>query len=95
MPDRDWFEANGCELTRPDIRIFFAVFQMSNGNPCRECNCKSTCPAWAKMQSGASVQPTRHGSGHPLCPKCKSPVNLDKAKRLRGGKCVCGQVMVE
>lgn len=94
MPSREWLEQNGCELTRPDPRMLMLVYQMSNGNPCRECNCKSTCPAWKLLQSNAGI-PIRHGSGHPRCPKCQSPVNLDKAKRLRGGKCVCGQQMVE
>lgn len=93
MPDRDWFIANGCELVRPDVRLFFAVFAMSNGDPCRQCNCKATCPAWRILSTGAA-RPARHGSGNPLCPQCRSPLNMAKVAK-RGGKCACGATISE
>ena len=91
MADREWLIDNGCELTKPDIRMFMAIYEMSHGNPCRECNCKSTCPAWKKMQSGSQT-PRRHGSGNPVCPTCSSPMNMEKVRK-RGGKCACGAVI--
>lgn len=47
----EWFVENGCELTRPSMEIFRAVYGMSGQRPCVECNCKDTCPAWPKIAS--------------------------------------------
>lgn len=89
MVELNWLLSNGCELAKPDPQMLIAIHALSHGNPCRECNCKDTCPAWKKIASGSQT-PVRHGSGNPVCPRCHSPVNLEKAKR-RGGKCACGQ----
>ncbi len=85
MPDMGWFIKNGCELTKPDLEIFVGVFGLANGNPCNGCNCKDTCPAWPLLRAQSQSGP----SDRPLCPQCKSPLNMAKVER-RGGKCACG-----
>lgn len=88
----DWLVQNGCELQRPSIQLFAAVYAASAGNPCNGCNCKQTCPAWKKIQGEVRVvtsKPKSHPD-QPVCPKCQSPLNMKKVER-RGGKCACGQ----
>ena len=41
-----WFLDNDCELGR----LVIPIHALTNGEPCRGCNCKSTCPAWPKVQ---------------------------------------------
>jgi hypothetical protein len=41
---------NDCELQKPDPSLLMAIFALSYGDPCSDCNCKNTCPAWAKLQ---------------------------------------------
>ena len=49
----DWYVVNGCELQSPDIKMFRKVYDISDKDegPCKECNCKDTCPAWPIIQA--------------------------------------------
>jgi hypothetical protein len=89
----EWFFENGCELQRPAAGMLSAIYLASYGQPCRECNCKDTCPAWPKVQRGpaffAAVE-ARAVDTRPRCRKCQSLLNPVKVKR-RGGKCACGE----
>jgi hypothetical protein len=81
MRSVNWFVDNGCELVKPNIEVFFGVYSLSNGQPCRGCNCKDTCPAWPKVnETPTASNPTGH-----RCPRCQSPLNMVKVQR-RGGK---------
>jgi hypothetical protein len=51
MKSINWFLENGCELQKPDKGMLIAIHGMSRGNPCSECNCKDTCPAWQILQN--------------------------------------------
>lgn len=86
--DAIWFIDNGCELVSPSLEIFLGVMRLSNGNPCRECNCKDTCPAWPKIAAEQNVK-TPRASSATLCSQCRSPLNMAKVER-RGGRCACG-----
>lgn len=89
MKDIQWFIDHGCELTKPDIRIFFfGVFGLSQGKPCNGCNCKDTCPAWPLFRADVNV-PSNVKPGQQVCWQCNSPLNMTKVER-RGGKCACG-----
>lgn len=85
-----WYIQHGCELASPNLALFLeGVYALSGGQPCKECNCKDTCPAWPILQ-GQAAKATRPVTSQRLCPKCRSPLNLQKVQR-RGGKCACGQ----
>lgn len=86
MPEIQWFVDNGCELTSPSVEMFREVHLVSRGDPCRECNCKDTCPAWPKLNQPIPVA----SDVRSRCPKCHSLLNMQKVER-RGGKCHCGQ----
>ena len=90
-----WFFENGCELQRPSPNMLLFVYRQSQGQPCRECNCKDTCPAWPKAKRGPSffaAVEARAVDTRERCPKCRSLLNPVKVQR-RGGKCACGQVV--
>lgn len=87
MPSMKWLVDHGCELTRPNIDIFMAVFRLSGGNPCIGCNCKDTCPAWRDMND-RDMKRVDTG-GRRRCDVCRSLLNPVKVAR-RGGKCACG-----
>lgn len=89
MPDMNWFVDNGCELTAPSIQIFYGVYALSGGNPCHGCNCKSTCPAWPKLNVKPSGMSPARLDTRPRCGNCGSLLNPTKVQR-RGGKCACG-----
>lgn len=89
MPGREWFIENGCELTKPSMATFIAVFTLSHGEPCNGCNCKDTCSAWPKLQYPASRVGSASLDIRPRCRKCGSLLNMVKVER-RGGKCSCG-----
>lgn len=84
-PDIDWFVDNGCELTRPNVAIFLAVYASTYSQPCKDCNCKPTCPAYPKLSQRMYATPLVS-----RCPKCNSPLNAVKVLRLNG-RCACGQ----
>lgn len=89
----DWFIENGCELQRPAVAMLAMIYTSTHGEPCRGCNCKSTCPAWPKVQAGMPLSATvqaRRADTRPRCHKCQSLLNPVKVQR-RGGRCACGQ----
>jgi len=47
--DTKWFIENGCKLTKPDPMMLILIHRTQNGDPCKGCNCKHTCPAWPKV----------------------------------------------
>jgi hypothetical protein len=77
----------GCELARPNPIILLGIYEMSGGNPCRECNCKQRCSAWREISATALRAPIRDNQQR--CAKCNSLLNPVKVQR-RGGKCACG-----
>lgn len=58
MPNLQWFFDNGCELQRPDPGMLSAIWALENGDPCRRCNCKDTCPAWPKARKHEPIRPS-------------------------------------
>lgn len=83
-----WFVKNGCELTSPSYELFVGVFHATDGDPCRECNCKSTCPAWPRVYTLEAKSIDRVIEIR-RCGQCNSPLNMKKVER-RGGLCACG-----
>lgn len=55
MHTLQWLIDNGCELQKPNIEILEGIYEISGGEPCKECNCKRTCPAWAEMELETSA----------------------------------------
>lgn len=54
-----WFFANGCELQSPDRSSLEYIYSVTDGEPCTECNCKATCPAWPKVHTIGHHQPDK------------------------------------
>lgn len=75
-----WLIDNGCELAKPSVGVLLGIYDRTNGEPCKDCACKQTCPAYPKLTAVKS---------HGLCSKCRSLLNPVKVAR-RGGKCACG-----
>jgi hypothetical protein len=86
--DLMWLAQNGCELGI----MLPGIFAATAGEPCRECNCKPSCPAWAKLceEDKALARSRKLNDGRTHCPRCESPLNMRKVAQ-RGGKCACGQ----
>ena len=68
----EWFLNNGYELCEPSIEIFWAVYGLTNGQPCHGCNCKDTCRAFKLIN-----HPT--AKAHPTV---MVETNAEVAKRL-------------
>lgn len=76
-----WLLDNGCELQRPNRLMLLTVFEATNGNPCKDCHCKDTCPAWATMRTPVGRMNFQVNGVVQRCLKCQSPVNKAKAVR--------------
>jgi len=51
-----WLAQNGCEL-RTDRILLTGLYLATGGNPCKECTCQDTCPAWKAIKRGPHPVP--------------------------------------
>ena len=87
----------GC-LFEPEMLAF--LHERTNGDPCSGCNLKDGCPAYPKvltveregLQTRIDEIRNARTKSAPLCPHCRSPLNLKKVAR-RGGRCACGALL--
>lgn len=81
----NWFFESGCIIGGDDHTAFgvgaliTALYIVTQGNPCNECHCKLTCPAWKliKAEEEARRSANRPRTGEPC-----GPTNSELAARL-------------